>query len=67
MSTVRPKVSILDDEQKSVVHNYSLKILSSVGISVDSAQARDIFKRAIGKLAEDNRVRIPIELVNWAL
>lgn len=67
MSTVMPKISILNDEQKAVVHNYSLKILSSVGIRVDSAQARDIFERAIGKLAEDNRVRIPMELVNWAL
>lgn len=67
MSTVMPKVSILNDEQKAVVHNYSLKILSSVGIRVDSTRARDIFERAIGKLSEDNRVRIPIELVNWAL
>ena len=66
--TVQPRITVLTSEQVEQVHNYSLQILSSVGVRVDSDQAREIFARAVGpSWVEDDRVRIPRELVEWAL
>ncbi len=66
--TVQPRISVLTPEQVEQVHNYSLQILSSVGVRVDSEQAREIFARAVGpSWVEDDRVRIPRDLVEWAL
>ncbi|MCF8068663.1 MAG: trimethylamine methyltransferase family protein [Desulfobacterales bacterium] len=67
MNTVIPKITVLNSDQIAVVHDYSLKILSSTGIRVDSVRARKFFEDAIGKPSEDNRVRIPAELVAQAL
>jgi len=66
--TVQPRITVLTSEQVEQVHNYSLQILSSVGVRVDSDQAREIFARTVGpSWVEDDRVRIPRELVEWAL
>jgi trimethylamine--corrinoid protein Co-methyltransferase len=66
--TVQPRITVLTPEQVEQVHNYSLQILSSVGVRVDSEQAREIFARAVGpSWVEDDRVRIPRDLVGWAL
>ena len=66
--TVQPRITVLTPEQVEQVHNYSLQILSSVGVRVDSEQAREIFARAVGpSWVEDDRVRIPRDLVEWAL
>jgi trimethylamine--corrinoid protein Co-methyltransferase len=65
---VQPRITVLTPEQVEQVHNYSLQILSSVGVRVDSEQAREVFARAIGpSWVEDDRVRIPRDLVEWAL
>ncbi len=66
-SVVRPRISVLSQEQMTQVHEASLHILSSVGVRVDSPKARRIFGQAIGKPADDDRVRIPRELVERAL
>jgi trimethylamine--corrinoid protein Co-methyltransferase len=66
--TVQPRITVLTPEQVEQVHNYSLQILSSVGVRVDSEQAREIFARAVGpSWVEDDRVRIPRDLVESAL
>jgi len=65
---VRPQIAVLSQEQMAQVHEHSLHILSSVGVRVDSERARQVFARAIGSQADSsNRVRIPRELVEWAL
>jgi trimethylamine--corrinoid protein Co-methyltransferase len=67
-NTAQPRLTVLNIEQIEQVHNHSLQILSSVGVRVDSDRAQQIFRQAIGpKMAADNRVRIPRELVEWAL
>ncbi|MGQ9600949.1 MAG: trimethylamine methyltransferase family protein [Anaerolineae bacterium] len=67
-NVVRPHLTLLHQEQIQLIHEYSLQILSSVGVRVDSERARQIFARAIGPAAIDgDRVRIPRELVEWAL
>jgi trimethylamine--corrinoid protein Co-methyltransferase len=67
-NTAQPRLTVLNIEQIEQIHNHSLQILSSVGVRVDSDRAQQIFRQAIGpKMAADNRVRIPRELVEWAL
>jgi trimethylamine:corrinoid methyltransferase-like protein len=65
---VQPTLTVLDQEQIEQIHGYSLQILSSIGVRVDSEPARQLFAKAIGPAAIDHgRVRIPPELVEWAL
>lgn len=65
---VQPNLTIIDKKQIKRVHDYSLQILSSIGLRVDSPEARKIFTRAIGAKAVDgDRVRIPPDLVEWAI
>ena len=45
---IQPTIKILSDDQKGRIHSDALKILSSIGIRVESSQGRDIFKKAIG-------------------
>ena len=67
MSEVRPQISVLTGDQIERVHNFSLEILSTIGIRVDSTRAMSIFEKAGAKPAGDRIVRIPPELVQWAL
>ena len=65
---VHPGITLLDPKQIKKVHEYSLQILSSVGLRVDSPEAQKLFARAIGSQAVDgDRVRIPPDLVEWAI
>jgi trimethylamine--corrinoid protein Co-methyltransferase len=64
---VLPRISVLTQEQIEHIHAHSLEILSSVGVRVDSAQARDIFVKAGCKSNSDNNVGIPADLVSGAL
>jgi len=65
---VQPRITVLNLDQIELVHKHSLRILSSVGVRVDSDRAREVFARAAGSSAiEGDRVRIPRELVEWAL
>jgi len=54
-------------EQIEKIHYYSLKILATTGIRVDSLRARNLFAKATGSSDSDGVVRIPAELVDWAL
>jgi len=67
-NSVHPRLSVMDPKQIKKVHEYSLQILSSIGLRVDSPEARKRFARAIGSQAVDgDRVRIPPDLVEWAI
>jgi trimethylamine--corrinoid protein Co-methyltransferase len=67
-NSVHPRLSVMNPEQIKQVHEYSLQILSSIGLRVDSPEARNRFARAIGSQAVDgDRVRIPPDLVEWAI
>jgi trimethylamine--corrinoid protein Co-methyltransferase len=67
-NSVHPHLSVMDPKQIKRVHEYSLQILSSVGLRVDSVEAQKLFTRAIGSQALDgDRVRIPADLVEWAI
>jgi trimethylamine--corrinoid protein Co-methyltransferase len=65
---IRPALSVLSDRQKKRIHSDSLKVLSSVGVRVESEKARRIFSKKIGSYAvSDDVVRIPPEAVQNAL
>jgi trimethylamine--corrinoid protein Co-methyltransferase len=67
-NTVKPKLSVLSLEQIQQVHAYALKILSTVGVRVDSHRARKLFARTGGSaIIKDDRVFIPAEMVDWAI
>ena len=67
MSRAKPRLTLLSAEQIHQVHAYSLEILAATGVRVDSPRARAVFERALGRAADGDRVRIPREIVAWAL
>ena len=67
MSQVIPRITVMTPDQISQVHAWSLKILATVGVRVDSPQARTLLTGAAGVPLKDDCVRIPPELVEWAL
>jgi trimethylamine--corrinoid protein Co-methyltransferase len=73
MSQVKPTLRVLTGDEIERVHQDSLKILSETGIRVKSARARILIVRAAGGrepergAASGETVRIPPELVAWAL
>jgi trimethylamine--corrinoid protein Co-methyltransferase len=65
---VMPQLSVLNQVQMRRLHEYALKILSKTGVRVDSPQVVRLFREAAGKAAiDENRVRIPPEMVEWAI
>jgi trimethylamine---corrinoid protein Co-methyltransferase len=68
MSLVQPRLEVLDREQVQQIHAYSLRILSTCGVRIDSEDALRLFAQHAGPAAIDgDRVRIPGELVEWAI
>ena len=66
MQRLRPKISVMTSRQIGRVHDQSLHILASVGVRVDSKHARGLFAAA-GAEVDADRVRLPAELVQWAI
>jgi len=65
---IQPTIRILSNDQKDRIHCDALKILSSVGIRVESSLSREIFKKAIGsKAIKNDIVHIPSEIIETAL
>jgi trimethylamine--corrinoid protein Co-methyltransferase len=63
-----PRLTAITESQAARIHAHSLDLLSSVGVRVDAQDARLLLTRATEQPAgDDHRVRIPSELVEWAL
>jgi trimethylamine--corrinoid protein Co-methyltransferase len=67
VTQIVPRISILPADGIAEVHARSLEILSQVGVRVDSPRARKLLASAAGVASGDGPVRIPAELVAWAL
>ena len=67
MSEVKPVLKVLTRSQIEKIHDYSLNILATTGIRVDSRRARRLFAESLGGVVEDRIVRIPAEFVERAL
>lgn len=68
MNNVRPHLTLLTEEQKHDVHRYALQVLETAGVRVDSPSALEMLEKRVGSSRVEGRtVRIPRELVEWAL
>jgi trimethylamine--corrinoid protein Co-methyltransferase len=65
---MQTKLQVLTEDEKSQVHERTLKVLARTGVRVDSAGARKILKAAGAQVDETSHiVRFPIHLVDEAL
>ena len=68
MNNVRPRLTMLTEEQIQDIHQYTLKILATTGVRVDSPSALEMLTKKVGSSMVDGRtVRFPAELVEWAI
>ena len=63
---IRPTITVLSQQQLEQAHERSLHILSTVGLEVESERAVGILAKA-GADVDGSRVRIPADLVRWAV
>jgi len=62
-----PQFRKLSDDQVERIHNASLEILDHTGVCLYEQEALDLLEKAGVGVSEENRVRIPPGLVEWAL
>ena len=67
MYDLKPKIKVLTQEQVDKVHRDALSILEKTGVLVDDPGARSLLEKGIGTRPEDQRIRIPKDLVQWAI
>jgi trimethylamine--corrinoid protein Co-methyltransferase len=67
MYDLKPKIKILTQQQVDKVHHDALSILEKSGVVVHDPAARSLLERAIGVPHEDQRIRIPKDLIQWAI
>jgi trimethylamine--corrinoid protein Co-methyltransferase len=59
---------MLTEEQKQDIHQYTLRLLATTGVRVDSPSALELLRNTVGSsLVTDRTVRFPAELVEWAI
>jgi trimethylamine:corrinoid methyltransferase-like protein len=68
MNNIRPRLTLLTEEQKQEIHQYVLQILATTGVRVDSPSVLEMLEKRVGSSNVEGRsVRIPKELVEWAI
>src|SRR5262245_21041968 len=68
MNNVRPQIKMLTAEQIQDIHQYTMQLLATTGVRVDSPSAVEMLRKKVGSSNVDERtVRIPAELVEWAI
>jgi trimethylamine--corrinoid protein Co-methyltransferase len=68
MNNVRPHLAMLTEEQKQDIHQYTLKLLETTGVRVDSPSALEMLRKTVGNsMIEERTVRFPRELIEWAI
>lgn len=68
MNNVRPQLTMLTEEQKQEIHQYTIRLLETTGVRVDSPSAVEMLRKEVGDANIDGRtVRIPAQLIEWAL
>jgi trimethylamine--corrinoid protein Co-methyltransferase len=67
LHNVRPRLQLLSPEQIHEVHQYSIRILESTGIKVESKTALKIFEKSDAVKTRNGVVYIKGELINHAI
>jgi trimethylamine--corrinoid protein Co-methyltransferase len=63
---VTPGMRLLSEDQKGDIHSATLELLRRTGVDVLIPEARDLLKKA-GCWVDGKRVRIPPNLIEWAI
>jgi trimethylamine--corrinoid protein Co-methyltransferase len=66
ITTLRPRIRMLSEEQISAIHNTSLDILSRTGVAIMNEAGRDLLLEG-GAREADSRLRIPEAMVMNAI
>ncbi len=67
-NNVRPRLTLMNEEQMQQVHHYALQILTTTGVRVDSPAVLRLLQDKVGAArVEAGNARIPAEIVEWAL
>ncbi len=64
---MQPQISFLSPEEQEHIHQAALWLLTNVGMKFPSREALDIMKKAGAQVEQDNIVKIPEELVKYAV
>jgi trimethylamine:corrinoid methyltransferase-like protein len=67
MLNLKPQIRVMTEEQIHKVHKDALLILGETGVIVDDPGAKSLFQKAIGAPQKDQRIRIPNDLIQWAI
>ncbi len=62
-----PRFRLFSREQSEAIHYASLEILRRTGVRVYHAEALQLLRQAGALISDENLVRIPPDLVEWAL
>jgi len=62
-----PRMQMMSEAQCELIHQASLEILRSTGVRVFHRGALDLLAHAGAVVSDDNLVKIPPEMVEWAL
>jgi len=65
--SVRPKLQLLSPEQMHAVHGYSVGILETIGVRVESDRALDVFRGSSAVRVNGDVAHIQSELIDHAL
>lgn len=67
ISTDSASHRVLTHAQMDRIHDASMKVLEQTGVRVDSGEARTLLGDAGAYVSEDDQVRIPARLIEWAV
>jgi trimethylamine--corrinoid protein Co-methyltransferase len=67
MNNVRPRLTMMTEEQIQEAHRNVLKVLSETGVRVDSPEILVLLERKLGLKSEDRRIKFPPEVVEDAI
>ena len=62
MGNIKPKLTLLSEDDIQHVHETALTILEKTGVRVDDPNARRVFRKAVGGKADQDRFGIPGEI-----
>ena len=65
--TFQPRLKVLSREQALAIHTAALRILEKTGVKMEHAGASGMLVDAGCKISDDDRVRIPVTLLEAAL
>ena len=62
-----PKLTMMTESQCEAIHLASLEILRRTGVRIYHQEALDLLRQTEAVITDDNLVRFPPGLVEWAL